>query len=111
MLEIARQHNLIVYSDEIYDRILYDGVKHISTASLADDLLFITFNGLSKNYRLAGFRSGWMIISGAKHMARDYIQGLELLASMRMCANVPAMFAIRSEEHTSELQSRPHLVC
>lgn len=96
MLEIARQHDLIVYSDEIYDRILYEGVEHISTASLAEDLLCITFNGLSKNYRLAGFRSGWMIISGAKHRARDYIQGLELLASMRMCASVPSMFAIQT---------------
>lgn len=96
MLEIARQHNLIVFSDEIYDKILFDEVQHVSTASLADDLLIITFNGLSKNYRLAGFRSGWMIISGAKHKARDYIQGLELLASMRMCANVPAMFAIQT---------------
>ncbi len=96
MLEIARQHNLIVFSDEIYDKILFDEVEHVSTASLAEDLLIITFNGLSKNYRLAGFRSGWMIISGAKHKARDYIQGLELLASMRMCANVPAMFAIQT---------------
>ena len=96
MLEIARQHNLIVFSDEIYDKILFDEVQHVATASLAEDLLIITFNGLSKNYRLAGFRSGWMIISGAKHKARDYIQGLELLASMRMCANVPAMFAIQT---------------
>lgn len=96
MLEIAREHGLIVFSDEIYDKILFDGVKHVSTASLADDLLIITFNGLSKNYRLAGFRSGWMIISGAKHKARDYIMGLELLASMRMCANVPAMYAIQT---------------
>ena len=85
-----------MFSDEIYDKILYDGVTHTSTASLADDLLIITFNGLSKNYRLAGFRSGWMIISGAKHKARDYIMGLELLASMRMCANVPAMYAIQT---------------
>lgn len=96
IIEVARQHDLIVFSDEIYDKILYDEVEHISTASLADDLLFITLNGLSKNYRLAGFRSGWMIISGAKHKARDYIQGLELLASMRMCASVPSMFAIQT---------------
>lgn len=96
MLEIARQHNLIVFSDEIYDKILFDGEQHISTASLAEDLLIITFNGLSKNYRLAGFRSGWMIISGAKHRARDYIEGLEMLASMRLCANVPAMYAIQT---------------
>ncbi|MDK2776356.1 MAG: pyridoxal phosphate-dependent aminotransferase [Pseudomonadota bacterium] len=96
MLEIARQNDLIVFSDEIYDKILFDGVTHTSTASLADDLLIITFNGLSKNYRLAGFRSGWMIISGARHLARDYIEGLEMLASMRLCANVPAMYAIQT---------------
>ncbi len=96
MLQIAREHNLIVFSDEIYDKILFDGVTHTSTASLADDLLIITFNGLSKNYRLAGFRSGWMIISGAKHKARDYIQGLEMLATMRLCANVPSMHAIQT---------------
>ena len=96
MLQIAREHNLIVFSDEIYDKILFDGVTHTSTGSLADDLLIITFNGLSKNYRLAGFRSGWMIISGAKHKARDYIQGLEMLATMRLCANVPSMHAIQT---------------
>lgn len=96
MLEIARQHQLVVFSDEIYDKILFDGVEHISTASLADDLLIITLNGLSKNYRLAGFRSGWMIISGAKHRARDYIEGLEMLSNMRLCANVPAMHAIQT---------------
>ena len=96
LIEVARQHDLIVFSDEIYDKILYDEVEHVSTASLADDLLFITFNGLSKNYRLAGFRSGWLIISGAKQKARDYIQGIELLASMRMGASVPSMFAIQT---------------
>lgn len=96
MLQIARENDLIVFSDEIYDKILFDGVEHTSTASLADDLLIITFNGLSKNYRLAGFRAGWMIISGAKQHARDYIEGLEMLASMRLCANVPAMHAIQT---------------
>ncbi|WP_028293896.1 pyridoxal phosphate-dependent aminotransferase [Oceanobacter kriegii] len=96
MLQIAREHDLVVFSDEIYDKILFDEAEHISTASLADDLLIITMNGLSKNYRLAGFRSGWMIISGAKHRARDYIQGLEMLSSMRLCANVPSMFAIQT---------------
>ncbi|MFP6845026.1 MAG: pyridoxal phosphate-dependent aminotransferase [Thalassolituus sp.] len=96
MLEIAREHNLIVFSDEIYDKILFDGATHTSTGALADDLLIITFNGLSKNYRLAGFRSGWMIISGAKHKAKDYIEGLEMLASMRLCANVPAQHAIQT---------------
>ena len=96
MIQIAREHNLVVFSDEIYDKILYDGFTHTSTASLADDVLFITFNGLSKNYRLAGFRSGWLIISGAKYKARDYIKGLEMLASMRLCANVPAQHAIQT---------------
>ncbi|BES71093.1 pyridoxal phosphate-dependent aminotransferase [Marinobacter nanhaiticus D15-8W] len=96
VIELARQHNLIVLSDEIYDKILYDGVEHISTASLADDVLFFTYNGLSKNYRAAGYRSGWMIISGAKHKARDLIEGIEMLASMRLCSNVPAQLAIQT---------------
>lgn len=96
LVEIARQHNLIVFADEIYDKILYDEEKHISIASLAEDLLFITFNGISKSYRSAGFRSGWIVISGAKHRARDFIEGLEMLASMRLCANVPAQFAIQT---------------
>ncbi len=96
LIQIARENNLIIFSDEIYDKILFDGATHTSTASLADDLLFITFNGLSKNYRLAGFRAGWMIVSGAKHKARDYIEGLEMLASMRLCANVPSQHAIQT---------------
>jgi alanine-synthesizing transaminase len=96
LIQIARENNLIVFSDEIYDKILFDGTTHTSTASLADDLLFITFNGLSKNYRLAGYRAGWMIISGAKHKAKDYIEGLEMLASMRLCANVPSQHAIQT---------------
>ena len=96
LIQIARENSLIIFSDEIYDKILFDGATHTSTASLADDLLFITFNGLSKNYRLAGFRAGWMIISGAKHKAKDYIEGLEMLASMRLCANVPSQHAIQT---------------
>ncbi len=96
MLEVARQHNLVVFSDEIYDKIIFDEVEHVSTASLADDLLIITFNGLSKTYRLAGFRSGWLVVSGAKHKAKDYLEGLEMLASMRLCANVPAQYAIQT---------------
>jgi alanine-synthesizing transaminase len=96
LIQIARENNLIIFSDEIYDKILFDGATHTSTASLADDILFITFNGLSKNYRLAGFRAGWMIISGAKHIAKDYIEGLEMLASMRLCANVPSQHAIQT---------------
>lgn len=96
IIEIARQHELIIYADEIYDKILYDGAAHTSIASLADDLLFITFNGLSKNYRAAGFRSGWAIVSGEKNHARSYIAGLTMLASMRLCANVPSQFGIQT---------------
>ncbi len=96
IIELARKHNLIIFSDEIYDKILYDDAQHISTASLADDVLFITFNGLSKSYRVAGFRAGWMIISGAKSKAKDYIEGIDLLASMRLCANVPGQHAIQT---------------
>ncbi|OUS15366.1 aminotransferase [Gammaproteobacteria bacterium 50_400_T64] len=96
IIELARVNDLVMFADEIYDRILYDGAVHHPMASLADDILFITFNGLSKNYRLAGFRSGWLVASGAKHRARSYIQGMEMLASMRLCANVPAMYAIQT---------------
>ena len=96
IVEIARQHQLIVLADEIYDKTLYDGATHTSIASLADDVLFITFNGLSKNYRACGYRSGWMVISGEKAHARDYIEGLDILASMRLCANVPGQFAIQT---------------
>ncbi len=96
IIDLARKHNLIIFADEIYDKIIYDGVKHITMASLADDVLFISFNGLSKTYRVAGFRAGWMVISGAKHLATDYIEGLELLASMRLCSNVPGQHAIQT---------------
>ncbi|MEP3856636.1 MAG: pyridoxal phosphate-dependent aminotransferase [Porticoccus sp.] len=96
IVELAREHDLIIYADEIYDRILYDDAVHIPLGSLATDVLCITFNGLSKAYRLAGFRSGWLVVSGAKHRARSYIQGIEMLASMRLCANVPAMYAIQT---------------
>jgi len=96
IIELAREHDLIILADEIYDKILYDDAKHICLASYADDLLFLTFNGLSKSYRAAGYRSGWLIISGAKHIATDFIEGLEMLSSMRLCANVPAQFAIQT---------------
>jgi len=96
MIEIARQHNLVILSDEIYDKILFDGAVHTSTASLCDDVLCLTFNGLSKTYRLAGFRSGWMIISGPKYRANDLIEGFNMLSSMRLCANVPAQYAIQT---------------
>ncbi|MGB1221958.1 MAG: aminotransferase class I/II-fold pyridoxal phosphate-dependent enzyme, partial [Alcanivoracaceae bacterium] len=87
---------LVVFADEIYDKILYDDEQHVSIASMADDLLFVTFNGLSKSYRAAGFRAGWMIVSGAKHRAEGYLEGLEMLASMRLCANVPSQHAIQT---------------
>jgi alanine-synthesizing transaminase len=96
VVEIARQHQLIVYADEIYDKVLYDGAQHTSIASLADDVLFITFNGLSKNYRAAGYRAGWLVVSGEKRHARDYIEGLTMLASMRLCSNAPAQYAIQT---------------
>lgn len=96
IIEIARKNRLIVFADEIYDKVLYDGVSHTSIASLADDVLFVTFNGLSKNYRACGYRAGWMIVSGKKKHAQDYIDGLGILASMRLCSNVPGQFAIQT---------------
>lgn len=96
IVEIARRHELIVFADEIYDKVLYDGRSHTSLASLADDVLFITFNGLSKNYRACGFRAGWMVVSGEKRHASDYIEGLGILASMRLCSNVPGQHAIQT---------------
>jgi len=96
IVEIARTHDLIVFADEIYDKVLYDGNSHTSIASLASDVLFVTLNGLSKNYRACGFRSGWMIVSGEKRHAQDYVDGLNILASMRLCSNVPGQFAIQT---------------
>ena len=96
IVELARQHQLIVFADEIYDKTLYDGNTHTSIASLADDVLFVTFNGLSKNYRSCGYRAGWMIVSGDKRHAGDYIEGLNMLASMRLCANTPGQLAIQT---------------
>ena len=96
LVQIAREHDLVVMADEIYDKILYDDAQHTCIASLADDVVFLTMNGLSKTYRVAGFRSGWMTISGDKERAAGYIEGLTMLASMRLCANVPAQHAIQS---------------
>jgi alanine-synthesizing transaminase len=96
IVALARQHNLIVFADEIYDKILYDDAVHTPLSALSNDVLTITFNGLSKAYRAAGFRSGWMVVSGDKSRARDYILGLDMLASMRLCANVPAQWAIQT---------------
>ncbi|MGH8823323.1 MAG: pyridoxal phosphate-dependent aminotransferase [Jiangellaceae bacterium] len=96
IVELARERHLVLLADEIYDKILYDDAEHISTASRAPDLLCLTFNGLSKAYRVAGFRSGWMVVSGPRQHARDYIEGLDVLANMRLCANVPAQHAIQA---------------
>lgn len=96
IVELAREFNLILFADEIYDKILYDDAEHIALASLAADLLCVTFNGLSKSWRAAGFRSGWMVVSGAKEQASSYLDGLQMLASMRLCANVPAQYAIQT---------------
>lgn len=96
IVALAREHDLILFSDEIYDKILYDEAEHIPLASLAPDLLTLTFNGLSKTYRVAGFRTGWMVVCGAKDRARDYIEGLNILASLRLCSNVPSQFAVQT---------------
>jgi alanine-synthesizing transaminase len=96
IVEVARRRNLIIFADEIYDRILYDGAEHISIGSLAPDLLCLTFGGLSKNYRVAGFRSGWVVLSGPTEHAESYIEGLDILANMRLCPNVPGQHAIQA---------------
>ncbi|RNL67597.1 pyridoxal phosphate-dependent aminotransferase [Zhongshania marina] len=96
LIAIAEAHNLVVFADEIYSKILFDDAVHIPIGSLKADILCLTFNGLSKAYRLAGFRSGWLIVSGAKDRAADYIEGLNILSSMRLCANVPAQHAIQT---------------
>ncbi|MBP9679664.1 MULTISPECIES: pyridoxal phosphate-dependent aminotransferase [Aeromonas] len=96
LIEIARQHNLIIFADEIYDKILYDDISHTSVCTQCDDVMVVTFNGLSKAYRACGFRQGWMVITGPKGRAKGYIEGLEMLASMRLCANVPMQHAIQT---------------
>ena len=96
IVDLAREHSLIVLADEIYDKILYDQAVHHPLAGLSNDVVTLTFNGLSKSYRAAGYRSGWLMISGPKHTASDFIEGLDMLASMRLCANVPAQYAIQT---------------
>jgi alanine-synthesizing transaminase len=96
IVALARKHGLIIYADEVYDKVLYEGATHTSIAALSDDVLTITFNGLSKNYRCCGYRAGWMVVSGDKKLAADYIEGLNMLASMRLCANVPGQYAIQT---------------
>ena len=96
IVEIARQHQLIIFSDEIYDRLVMDDAVHIPIASLAPDLFCVTFSGLSKSHMIAGFRIGWMILSGNKKIARDYIEGLNMLSNMRLCSNVPAQSIVQT---------------
>lgn len=95
LINIAREHKLLLLSDEIYEKILYDGVTHTSIGALCDDIPIITFNGLAKTYRAAGLRMGWMVLSGRTALMTDLIKGLDILASMRLCANVPAQYAIQ----------------
>ena len=96
IVAIAREYGLIIYADEVYDKVLYDGVRHTAIASLSEDVLTVSFNGLSKNYRACGYRAGWMFVSGDLSVARDYIAGLDMLASMRLCPNVPGQYGIQT---------------
>ena len=96
IIAIAREHGLIIYADEVYDKVLYDGATHTAIGSLSEDVLTVSFNGLSKNYRSCGYRAGWMFVSGDRSRAHDYIEGLDMLASMRLCANVPGQYGIQT---------------
>jgi len=96
IVNLAREHGLVVFADEVYDKVLYDGVKHTPIASLSTDVLTLTFNSLSKSYRSCGYRAGWMVVSGDKKPAKDYIEGLNMLSNMRLCANVPGQWAIQT---------------
>ena len=96
LVEIAREHGLVIFADEVYDKVLYDGVKHTAIASLSTDVLTLTFNSLSKSYRSCGYRAGWLVVSGDKRSACDYIEGLNMLSNMRLCANVPGQWAIQT---------------
>ncbi|HEX9719602.1 MAG TPA: pyridoxal phosphate-dependent aminotransferase [Ramlibacter sp.] len=96
IVQIAREHNLVIFADEVYDKVLYDGARHTAIASLSEDVLTLTFNSLSKSYRSCGYRAGWMIVSGDRKPAADYIEGLNMLSNMRLCANVPGQYAIQT---------------
>jgi alanine-synthesizing transaminase len=96
IVAIAREHGLVIFADEVYDKVLYDGVKHTAIASLSEDVLTLTFNSLSKSYRSCGYRAGWVVVSGDKKDAADYIEGLTMLSNMRLCANVPGQWAIQT---------------
>ena len=109
LVEIAREHGLVIFADEVYDKVLYDGVKHTAIASLSTDVLTLTFNSLSKSYRSCGYRAGWLVVSGDKRSAQDYIEGLNMLSNMRLCANVPGQWAIQTA--LGGYQSINDLVC
>ncbi len=96
LVEIAREHGLVILADEVYDKVLYDGVSHTALASLSSDVLTLTFNSLSKSYRSCGYRAGWMVVSGDKKCATDYIEGLNMLSNMKLCSNVPGQWAIQT---------------
>ncbi len=96
IVQIAREHRLVIFADEVYDKVLYDGARHTALASLSEDVLTLTFNSLSKSYRSCGYRAGWMVVSGDKKPAKDYIEGLNMLATMRLCSNVPGQYAIQT---------------
>ena len=109
ILAIAREHGLVVFADEVYDKVLYDGAKHTALGSLSEDVLTLTFNSLSKSYRSCGYRAGWLVVSGDKKPAKDYIDGLNMLSNMRLCANVPGQWAIQTA--LGGYQSITDLVC
>ena len=109
IVEIAREHGLVILADEVYDKVLYDGVKHTALASLSTDVLTLTFNSLSKSYRSCGYRAGWMVVSGDKKSASDYIEGLNMLSNMKLCSNVPGQWAIQTA--LGGYQSINDLVC
>ena len=109
IIAIAREHGLVIFADEVYDKVLYDGVKHTALGSLSDDVLTLTFNSLSKSYRSCGYRAGWLVVSGDKRPAKDYIEGLNMLSNMRLCANVPGQWAIQTA--LGGYQSINDLVC
>jgi alanine-synthesizing transaminase len=109
LVQIAREHNLVIFADEVYDKVLYDGARHTAMGSLSEDVLTLTFNSLSKSYRSCGYRAGWMVVSGDKKPAKDYIEGLNMLSNMRLCSNVPGQWAIQTA--LGGYQSINDLVC
>ena len=96
IVALARKHNLVILADEVYDKVLYDGARHTAIASLSEDVLTLTFNSLSKSYRSCGYRAGWLVVSGDRKAGADYVEGLNMLSNMRLCANVPGQWAIQT---------------